>query len=98
MGASTWERPRLTGLGGDHLPACSSGSSVIYLVRHARAGERTASPEDHLRPLNAEGWRQTETLTTWVQPSTNGRVLSSPYVRCVATVEPLAARAGHRVI
>ena len=75
----------------------SRSCSTIYLVRHAYAGERTASPEDHLRPLNAEGRRQTETLITWLQPSMNGRVLSSPYVRCVATVEPLAARAGRHV-
>jgi phosphohistidine phosphatase SixA len=70
---------------------------MIHLVRHADAGQRMATPEDRLRPLSAEGWRQVRALTTWLQPRANGCVLSSPYVRCVATVEWLAAREAHEV-
>lgn len=67
---------------------------MIYLVRHADAGPRTATPEDRLRPLSAEGRHQVRTLMGWLQPEPRGRVLSSPSVRCVETVERLAARAG----
>lgn len=71
---------------------------MIYLVRHADAGLRTAATEDRLRPLTAEGRRQVRALNSWLQPGPNGRVLSSPYVRCVESVERLAARDGHDLI
>lgn len=71
---------------------------MIYLVRHADAGQRTATAEDRLRPLSAEGRRQVGALNSWLRPGPRGRVLSSPYVRCVETVEHLAAAGGHELI
>ena len=71
---------------------------MIHLVRHADAGPRTATPEDRVRPLSAEGRRQVRALSSWLQPGPNGRVLSSPYLRCVETVDRLAARDGHDLI
>ncbi len=71
---------------------------MIYLVRHAHAGGRRASPEDHLRGLSVRGLREARALSEWLEPGADGLVLSSPFVRCVATVEPIAARRGREVI
>lgn len=70
----------------------------LVVVRHASAGSRGdwAGP-DHLRPLDRKGRRQAAGL---VRPLTTGKatrieaVLSSPYLRCVQTVEPLAGALG----
>ena len=62
------------------------------LVRHASAGDRDLwTVEDRLRPLDARGRRQAAALVDLLRPLGVRRVLSSPYVRCVETVEPLAA-------
>jgi 8-oxo-dGTP diphosphatase len=65
------------------------------LLRHASAGDRDDwDGEDRLRPLDARGRRQAAELVELLRPFELRRVLSSPYVRCVATVEPLAAALG----
>jgi 8-oxo-dGTP diphosphatase len=71
---------------------------TIHLVRHAEAGSRRrwAGP-DEARPLSDEGRRQTDHLTEQLAGTGLVRVLSSPYARCVQTVEPLAARLGLEV-
>jgi 8-oxo-dGTP diphosphatase len=62
------------------------------LLRHASAGHRLdAYGDDHLRPLDARGRRQAAELVELLRPLEVRRVVSSPYVRCVETVEPLAA-------
>jgi 8-oxo-dGTP diphosphatase len=67
----------------------------IYLVRHARAGQREKwNGDDRLRPLTAEGRAQAQHLADRFSKIAVPRVLSSPYVRCVQTVEPLAAARG----
>jgi 8-oxo-dGTP diphosphatase len=43
-----------------------------------------------LRPLDKSGRRQAEALADALQPQPIDRILSSPYLRCVQTVEPLA--------
>jgi phosphohistidine phosphatase SixA len=68
----------------------------LLLVRHAHAYARKEwSGDDRLRPLSTNGFRQAEGLIAvfgnFARPS---RVLSSPYVRCVQTVGPLA-QANH---
>jgi phosphohistidine phosphatase SixA len=70
----------------------------VLLIRHAKAGdrERWTSP-DHLRPLTRPGQRQAEALVTLLAGERVERVLTSPYARCVQTVEPLAAARGLRV-
>ena len=66
-----------------------------YLVRHAKAGDRTRWTEpDDLRPLTKPGIRQAAGLVPLLEDEGVDRVLSSPYVRCVQTVEPLAAERG----
>jgi 8-oxo-dGTP diphosphatase len=64
---------------------------TIYLVRHAKAGERNAWPEaDELRPLSGRGHMQARELMAVLADARFERVLSSPYVRCVETVVPIA--------
>ena len=58
----------------------------------ASAGRRP----DRDRPLTAAGKVQAVALAELLAPTTR-RVLSSPYVRCVETVAPLAEAAGLRV-
>jgi phosphohistidine phosphatase SixA len=64
---------------------------IVLLVRHGRAGERSKwEGDDRLRPLDKKGHRQAEGLVELLRPYAVDRILSSPYVRCVQTVEPLA--------
>lgn len=65
---------------------------MILLIRHAVALPReTWVGDDELRPLNERGLRQAKLLPELLAPYEVGRVLSSPAVRCTATVAPLAA-------
>jgi 8-oxo-dGTP diphosphatase len=73
----------------------------ILLVRHAKAGDRGKwDGPDADRPLTKKGWAQASALAA-VLPELNGgvsTVLSSPFVRCLQTVEPLAGAIGAEVI
>ena len=65
------------------------------LLRHASAGRSLDwEHEDHLRPLDTRGRRQSADLVELLRPFAVRRIVSSPYVRCVQTVEPLAAALG----
>jgi phosphohistidine phosphatase SixA len=65
------------------------------LLRHAAAGDREHwAGDDFHRPLDARGRREAEALVELLRPFGVRRVVSSPYVRCVQTVEPLAAALG----
>jgi broad specificity phosphatase PhoE len=65
------------------------------LLRHVSAGDREDwDGDDRLRPLDARGRRQAAELVELLGPLGLRRVVSSPYVRCVASVEPLAAALG----
>jgi phosphohistidine phosphatase SixA len=65
------------------------------LVRHASAGDRDDwAGDDRLRPLDARGRRQATELVELLAGLALRRVVSSPYVRCVETVEPLAGLLG----
>jgi len=68
---------------------------TIYLVRHAKAGSRSGyDGPDEERPLSKNGRRQTAALTEALADSGVTRVITSPYVRCSQTVQPLAERLG----
>jgi phosphohistidine phosphatase SixA len=65
---------------------------TIYLVRHAKAGERDAwIGDDELRPLSGRGHLQARELVDVLADAHFERVVSSPYVRCMETVVPVAA-------
>jgi phosphohistidine phosphatase SixA len=67
----------------------------VYLLRHAKAKARERwTALDHLRPLTKAGWRQAEALVELYSYQEFTRLLSSPYVRCVQTLEPLAKARG----
>lgn len=67
----------------------------VLLVRHARAGDRASwTRPDDLRPLTASGRRQAEALVELFADRPLARLGSSPFVRCVQTLEPLAAARG----
>jgi 8-oxo-dGTP diphosphatase len=68
---------------------------IVYLVRHARAGHRAEwDGDDRLRPLDERGRRQAEGLVAQLAGREFKRILSSPSVRCVETVVPLAETRG----
>jgi 8-oxo-dGTP diphosphatase len=68
---------------------------TVYLVRHAKAGSRKAwTDDDELRPLSKPGKAQARALAKRLAGDGITRVLSSPYVRCRQTVEPLAEGRG----
>ena len=63
----------------------------LYLVRHAKAGERRLWDGDDLeRPLSPKGWKQAELLGSRLATLDISSLYSSPYMRCVQTLEPLA--------
>lgn len=71
---------------------------AVYLVRHAKAGSRQAwKGDDALRPLSAPGWEQSRALGKRIAKLQPTRLVSSPYVRCVQTLEPLANGCGLQV-
>ena len=68
---------------------------TIYLVRHAKAGERAAwDGDDFMRPLSGRGHTQAFGLLDQLRKAKFERILSSPYVRCMETVVPLAGIRG----
>ncbi len=65
--------------------------ATFYVVRHAKAGSRSNWPEDdRLRPVGKKGQKQAEALVSVLEPFPISAVFSSPFLRCVQTVEPLA--------
>ncbi|HEX8769534.1 MAG TPA: phosphoglycerate mutase family protein [Acidimicrobiales bacterium] len=70
----------------------------LYVVRHGKAGSRRDwDGPDHKRPLSKKGRRQADALVGLLFDKGVERVLSSPFVRCVETVEPLADKLGLHV-
>jgi phosphohistidine phosphatase SixA len=70
----------------------------LLLIRHAWAGSReTWQGDDRLRPLDERGRRQAAGLVELLADQPVARLLTSSYLRCVQTVEPLAAARGLRV-
>jgi len=64
---------------------------TIYFVRHAKAGDRGVwRGDDWLRPLSRAGRSQARALLTELQDARFDRVFSSPFVRCMETVVPIA--------
>jgi 8-oxo-(d)GTP phosphatase len=67
----------------------------LVLVRHGHAGTKEGwDGDDRLRPLDARGRRQAEHLVEVIVPMVPARLLSSPYLRCLQTMELIAAKTG----
>jgi phosphohistidine phosphatase SixA len=64
----------------------------VHLLRHAKAKNRLEWTEpDELRPLTKRGRREADAIAARLLGDPPGRLVSSPYVRCVETLAPLAA-------
>ena len=67
----------------------------MLLIRHARAGDSAEwEGDDRKRPLDKRGRRQADALIAALASFEVARILSSPYDRCMQTVEPFAAARG----
>lgn len=65
---------------------------TVLLVRHAKAGSRANwQGDDALRPLSNTGKQQAEALRTMLPLFGPERISSAPPLRCLQTVETLAA-------
>ena len=70
----------------------------MFLIRHAKAGSRSRwDGADEQRPLSKAGRRQAEGIAALLADQGITRIVSSPFVRCGQTVEPLADRLGLRI-
>lgn len=64
---------------------------MIFVLRHAHAGNRSGwSGPDHKRPISPKGIEQTKALTKYLRVKGATQIFTSPYLRCVQTVAPLA--------
>lgn len=70
----------------------------LYVVRHGNAGSRSSwSGDDRLRPLSKKGRRQAAAVAARLADSGISRLISSPSLRCIETLRPLADYAGLEV-
>jgi broad specificity phosphatase PhoE len=70
----------------------------LLVVRHANAGRRSAyKGDDRLRPLSTRGQARAAALVPLLSRYEPKSILSSPFVRCVETVAPLAEALHLRV-
>jgi broad specificity phosphatase PhoE len=67
----------------------------LLLLRHVHAGDRDAwTGDDRRRPISATGLRQALALVDRYAERPVVGIVSSPYTRCVQSVEPLSASRG----
>ncbi|MEM8619877.1 MAG: phosphoglycerate mutase family protein [Actinomycetota bacterium] len=75
-----------------------SASATLYVVRHAKAGSRSAwDGDDTLRPLSTAGWAQASALAAKLGEKAPPRLVASPSLRCIQTLEPLGEAIGIKV-
>lgn len=75
-----------------------SQTGTIFLLRHAAAGDRNKwKGDDRLRPITKKGRRQADEIAKRLRKQGIERILSSPYDRCIQTVEPLAKATGAKI-
>jgi 8-oxo-dGTP diphosphatase len=68
---------------------------LVLLVRHGHAGTKRRSPrKDSLRSLNEQGVAEAEALVPLLAPFEPVRIISSPFLRCLQSVTPLAHAVG----
>ena len=72
---------------------------MLYLVRHAKAGSRhDFAGDDRLRPLNSQGRLQARALADALAAAGARSLISSPYLRCIQTLDPTATLIGSKVM
>jgi len=74
-------------------------TGTLFFLRHVAAGDRTKwDGVDALRPITKKGKRQAAALADYLGHRGIERIYSSPFTRCVQSVEPLAEAIGAKVI
>jgi Fructose-2,6-bisphosphatase len=69
--------------------------TFVHVIRHAEAGDRERwAGSDEARPLSEGGRRQAEHLAVLFADQPFVQLVSSPFLRCVQTLEPLAEARG----
>lgn len=67
----------------------------LYLIRHAKAGERRGWTGDDIdRPLSKKGRKQAVLVGARLAKIPATALYSSPYARCIQTLEPLGRTLG----
>jgi len=67
----------------------------VFVVRHAKAESRSRwDGDDRDRPLTANGRAQAKAIVALLEHQPIERIATSPYVRCIQTVKPLAKGLG----
>lgn len=85
-------------LAADVDPEQAVSATTLHVVRHAAAGDRSRwEAPDPERPLTPKGFAQAKALACELAEVGVSRILTSPYVRCVQTVDPLADQIGLEV-
>ena len=70
----------------------------VLVVRHAHAGSKEEwDGDDRLRPLSDRGRSEAMGVADALTPYAPRRIVSSPYLRCLQSVQPLAQRLAVRV-
>lgn len=83
----------------EHVAALPPVTAVTALVRHAHAGKRSEfDGNDALRPIDADGRAEAETLGLVVSLLAPRRLFAATPLRCKQTFEPLAARLGLPIV
>lgn len=72
-----------------------AGTGTIRLLRHVDAGSRSKwGGPDRKRPISAKGRRQAEAVAEALSRAGVERIYSSPYQRCLQSVQPLSELVG----
>jgi 8-oxo-dGTP diphosphatase len=68
----------------------------LFVVRHVKAGDRTKwrDAPDAERPISKAGRAQAEALAVRLAGEAVSRLYASPILRCMQSLEPLAAATG----
>ncbi len=75
-----------------------SQTGTLRLLRHTTAGNRAKwAGQDQNRPLTKKGRREAEVIAESLRDAGIERILSSPYDRCVQSVEHLSKVTGARI-
>ena len=71
---------------------------MLYLVRHGKAGSRSDfHGDDRMRPLSLAGYRQAQALADSLAAAGVKMLISSPFLRCIETLQPTARAIGTTV-
>jgi 8-oxo-dGTP pyrophosphatase MutT (NUDIX family) len=83
------DRLHVAGVSDDWAP----NHPMAYVARHAHAGDRsTWEGDDAERPLSDRGWEQARSISKRLRHLGITRLISSPALRCIQTLEPLAKK------